>query len=156
MIMSGCPTKRSLAYPEHSQALCSNQLVARSSAWKYVNHQSTLNIDFPTFFASEQFDILHFRGELWAWVLLPFGLSAWENRNLCNITSSLHSINLELDFATLHLAWTLYLYLDFATMSISFAVIFKSSHFNQFKSQYMVVIFVMINSLDSFSCDVIQ
>lgn len=41
-------------------------------------------------------------------------------------------------------------------MSISFAVIFKSSHFNQFKSQYMVVIFVMINSLDSFSCDVIQ
>ena len=29
-------------------------------------------------------------------------------------------------------------------MSISFAVIFKSSHFNQFKSQYMVVILVMI------------
>ena len=32
MIMSGCPMKRSLAYPEHSQALCSNQPVARSSA----------------------------------------------------------------------------------------------------------------------------
>ena len=52
MIMSGCLTKRSLAYPEHSQALCSNQLVARSSAWKYVNHQSTLNIPhvLPAFF----------------------------------------------------------------------------------------------------------
>ena len=117
--MSGCPTKRSLAYPEHSQALCSNQLVARSSAWKYVNHQSTLNIDFPTFFASEQYDILYFRGEPWAWVLLPYGLSAWENRNLCNITSSLHSINLDLDFATLHLTWTLHLYLDLVTLRIT-------------------------------------
>lgn len=116
---------------------------------KVCQSSEYLEYRFLTFFAGEQFDILHFRGELLAWVLHPFGLSAWENRSLCNITSSLDSksrsrfcnITPSLDSTSVSRFCNVTICNQ---MSTSFAVIFKSSHFNQFKSQHMVVILVMI------------
>ena len=115
MIMSGCPMKRSLAYPEHSQALCSNQPVAHWSAWKYVNHQSTWNIDFLLSLRVNSLTFYISGGSCWLGSCIPLGFRL-EKTGVCATLHLAWTLNLDLDFATLHLAWTLHLYLDFAML----------------------------------------
>ena len=103
MIMSGCPMKRSLAYPEHSQALCSNQPVAHWSAWKYVNHQSTWNIDFLLSLRVNSLTFYISGGSCGLGSCFPLGFRL-EKTGIC---------------ATLHLAWTPNLNLDFATLQLT-------------------------------------